>query len=150
MKNNTETNSASPAAGSLITQGFFSVALFMALGLALEGMVGFKSPAYLGDPLRRELFTLAHTHGTLFGLLLVAAGLTLRAFDLELPRSARMALRLGALLMPAAFFAAGISHPEGDPGPAIWLAPVGGVLMIYGVIALGLQLREHHRAPRRA
>ena len=120
----------------------------MTLGLALEGMAGLKSPAYLGDPLRRELFTLAHTHGTLFGLLLVAAGLTLRAFDLELPRSARAALRLGSLLMPAAFFAAGISHPEGDPGLAIWLAPVGGVMMIYGVIALVLRVRESRARPQ--
>jgi hypothetical protein len=143
MKKPQENTSAPPAAAGLLTQGYLSIALFMTLGLALEGMIGLKSPAYLGDPLRRELFTLAHTHGALFGLLLVAAGLTLRAFGLELPRSALAALRIGSLLMPAAFFVSGISHPEGDPGPAIWLAPAGGVLMIYGVIVLGLQVREH-------
>jgi hypothetical protein len=146
MKHKSDTTGDSRQAAGLLTQGWFSIALFMALGLAIEGMIGFKSPDYLGDPLRRELFTLAHTHGTLFGLLLTAAGLTLRAFDLALPRPALVALRSGALLMPAAFFAAGLRHPEGDPGPAIWLAPVGGVLVIYGVIALGLQVRGRHKA----
>ena len=141
MKKPNDKSSASHEPGKLLTQGYFSIALFMTLGLALEGMIGLKSPAYLGDPLRRELFTLAHTHGTLFGLLLVAAGLTLRARDLTMPRSALMALRLGALLMPAAFFTAGISHPEGDPGLAIWLAPAGGVMVIYGVIAMAFQVK---------
>jgi hypothetical protein len=146
MKNKGATANGTAQPGGLLTQGWFSIALFMTFGLALEGMMGFKSPEYLGDPLRRELFTLAHTHGALFGLLLVAAGLTLRSLDLVLPRPALAALRVGALLMPAAFFAAGLRHPEGDPGPAIWLAPAGGILVIYGVISLGLQVRNRHKS----
>lgn len=142
MKKSSDPAAAHPQAGALLSQGCFCVALFMALGLTLEGLVGLKIPAYLGDPIRRELFTLAHTHGTLFGLLLMACALALRAWNLQLPRSASASLRTGSLLMPLAFLAAGIRHPEGDPGPAIWLAPLGGLLMIYGMIQLGLQSRK--------
>lgn len=146
MKKTNDQEAARPQAAGLVMQGSFCIALFMALGLTLEGLIGMKTPAYLGDPLRRELFTLAHTHGTLFGLLLLAAGLVVRAWNLQLQPAAATALRIGALLMPLAFLAAGLRHPEGDPGLAIWLAPAGGLLMIYGMVQLGLSVRSAVRS----
>ena len=63
----------------MIFQGWVSIALWMSVGLLLEGLLGYKIPAYLSDPQRRELFRLAHTHGTFLGLVLVAAALCAKA-----------------------------------------------------------------------
>ena len=114
----------------------------MSFGLLLEGLLGYKTPAYLLDNERRELFRLAHTHGTLLGLLLIAAALSLQRFNLSPPRTAIAALRIGATLMPLGFLGAGIWHYESDPGLAIWLAPPSALLLIFGVIALALASRD--------
>ena len=63
----------------MIRQGWVSVAVWMSFGLLLEGLLGYKIPTYLNDPQRRELFQLAHTHGTLLGLVLIGAALCGRA-----------------------------------------------------------------------
>jgi hypothetical protein len=128
--------SASPA-HRLLRQGWASIAVWMSVGLLLEGLLGYKIPAYLSDPQRRELFRLAHTHGTLLGILLIVAALALER-GAAVPKAAHTALRIGALLMPAGFFVAGIWHTEGDPGLAIWLVPPGALLVIYAAVAFTL------------
>lgn len=127
---------------SMLRQGWISVAVWMAVGLLLEGLLGYKAPGYLNDPQRRELFRLAHSHGTLLGIVLVAAALTAQRFSLP-PTLAQWALKLGAILMPVGFLLAGIWHPEGDPGLAIWLVPPGALLVIFGVVAMAF---SHRRA----
>jgi hypothetical protein len=47
--------------------------VWVTFGLLMEGLLGYKTPAYLLDSERRELFRLAHTHGTFLGLLLLIA-----------------------------------------------------------------------------
>src|SRR5438128_12188073 len=98
-------------ADRLLRQGWVSVAVWMSVGLLLEGLLGYKIPAYLNDPQRRELFRLAHTHGTLLGILLIVAALVL-ARGVTAPTLAVPALRIGAVLMPVGFFIAGIWHTE--------------------------------------
>ncbi len=120
----------------MIFQGWLSVAIWMSVGLLLEGLLGYKIPAYLNDPQRRELFRLAHTHGTFLGLVLVAAALCAERYESQIPRIARMALKTGSILMPVGFLLAGIWHPEGDPGPAIWIVPPAALMLIFGVIAI--------------
>jgi len=122
----------------MMFQGWLSIALWMSVGLLLEGLLGYKIPAYLGDPQRRELFRLAHSHGTLLGLMLVAASLCIRRSINQLPRSAQIALSAGSILMPLGFLLGGIWHPEGDPGIAIWLVPPGALLVIFGALAMAL------------
>src|SRR5258706_9586126 len=112
---------------SMLLQGWVSVAVWMSLGLLLEGLLGYKIPAYLGDSQRRELFRLAHTHGTLLGVLLVAVALSCERSAVLLPRAARFSMRWGSFLMPLGFLLSGISHPEGDPGISIWLVPPAAV-----------------------
>jgi hypothetical protein len=133
---------ASPA-DRLLRQGWASIAVWMSVGLLLEGLIGYKIPAYLSDPQRRELFRLGHTHGTLLGILLVVAALVLQR-GAEIPKAARAALRIGAVLMPAGFFVAGIWHTESDPGLAIWLVPPGALLIIYAAVAFTL---AHFKKP---
>lgn len=132
--------------GAMLFQGWLSMAFWMTFGLLLEGLLGYKIPAYLGDSQRRELFQLAHAHGTLLSLVLVAAALCAKNFAVDIPRLAQIALRVGAVLMPLGFLLAGISHPEGDPGIAIWLVPFAALLVIFGAIAIALACLNKNRA----
>lgn len=129
---------------SMLRQGWISVAVWMAVGLLLEGLLGYKAPSYLNDQQRRELFRLAHTHGTLLGVVLIVAALTAQRFGLP-PRLAQLALRIGAVMMPVGFLLAGVWHPEGDPGLAIWLVPPGALLVIFGVVAISLSLKTNRQ-----
>jgi hypothetical protein len=122
-------------------QGWLSIAVWMGFGLLLEGFLGYKIPAYLQDQQRRELFRLAHTHGTFLGLVLVAAALGIQRANISPPRSVRVAVRLGTGLMPLGFLIAGLWHSESDPGLAIWLVPPAALLVIFGAVALALASR---------
>ncbi|HEX8088130.1 MAG TPA: hypothetical protein VF762_04715 [Blastocatellia bacterium] len=121
----------------MMFQGWVSIAVWMSAGLLLEGLLGYKIPSYLNDVQRRELFRLAHTHGTFLGLVLIAAALCMHR-GAPLPRAASLSLSIGSVLMPLGFLLAGIWHPEGDPGPAIWLVPPSALLIIFGAIAFAL------------
>ena len=125
---------------SLMFQGWAGIAVWMALGLLLEGLLGYKSPLYLFDQQRRELFRLAHSHGVLLNLLLLGAALSGRYTTP--PQIANLALRVGSVLMPLGFLLAGVWHPEGDPGLAIWIVPPGALLLIFGTVATALSWKS--------
>lgn len=127
--------------GQVAFQGWLSLALWMSVGLLLESLMAYKSPAYLDDPLRRELFRLAHAHGSLLGVVLVIAAMWARGAGSRLSRLAGFALRFGAAVMPLGFLAAGLRHPESDPGLAIWLVPAGALPLIFGLISIALSSR---------
>jgi hypothetical protein len=131
---------------SMLFQGWLGIALWMTFGLLLEGLLGYKIPSYLNDSQRRELFQLAHAHGTLLNVVLVIAALCAKKFLLEISTLGRTALRIGTLLMPIGFFFAGISHTEGDPGMAIWLVPPGALMVIFGAIYLALAIKKKNTA----
>lgn len=128
--------------GVMFFQGWIGIAIWMTFGLLLEGLLGYKIPAYLGDVQRRELFQLAHAHGTLLSVVLLIAALCAKSLAVEIPRLAQLALRLGTVLMPLGFLFAGLSHPEGDPGIAIWIVPFAALLVIFGAISLALACRK--------
>ena len=128
-----------------LVQGWISIAAWMTFGLLLEGLLGYKTPAYLLDNERRELFRLAHTHGTFLGLVLLAAALCRQRFQLAPPRAAWIALCLGAAVMPFGFLLAGIWHYESDPGLAIWLVPPSGLLLVFGAVTFALAARGRNR-----
>lgn len=140
--NNTESvDVLSKRCGQVAFQGWLSLALWMSFGLLLESLMAYKSPAYLGDPQRRELFRLAHAHGSLLGAVLVMAALWARSAGARLSRLPVTALRFGAAVMPLGFLAAGIWHPESDPGLGIWLVPAGALPLIFGLISIALSSR---------
>ena len=62
----------------LIRQGWISLAVWIAVGILIEGFIGFRTPALLDDQVRRELFRLAHAHGTLLSLVLIVAAICAR------------------------------------------------------------------------
>jgi hypothetical protein len=116
------------------------VAGFLLLGIVLESLHLLKAPFYVDARLRRELWTLAHAHGTLLGALTVLFALTGAAClpDDRARRRAGAALRAGALLVPLGFFLGGIGNAEGDPSLPIVLVPVGALGALYGAGALAL------------
>ena len=127
----------------LVFQGLVGIAVWMSLGLLLEGLIAFRVPIYLLDALTRELFRLAHAHGTLLSLVLIAVGLCWRAGFTAPPRIAKLALQIGVVLMPAGFFLGGIGHYETDPSPMVFLAPLGGVLVIFGIIGCAVSFKRN-------
>ncbi len=123
---------------SLIFHGWLGLAFWMSFGLLLEGLLGFRAPVYLQDSVRRELFRLAHTHGTVLSLVLLLAAFTLRNMVASSNNFATLALRVGSVLMPFGFLLGGIFHPKDDVGIGIFLAPIGGLMIIFGAINLAL------------
>ena len=131
-ENKNETTSAD---SGLVFQGLVGIAVWMSFGLLLEGLIAFRVPTYLLDNVTREMFRLAHAHGTLLSLILVAVGLSARAEFISPPKLGNWMLRIGSIAMPVGFLLGGIGHYESDPSPLVFLAPVGGVMMIFGLVA---------------
>ena len=126
--------------------GWWTLLLFLTLGLVLEALHGFKIGAYLNpsNDTRRLVWTLAHAHGTLFGLLNIAFAFTVgRLPDWPArPRATASACLRGAtLLMPAGFFLGGLRVYAGDPGVGIVLVPVGGLLLFAAVLLTALAVK---------
>lgn len=118
--------------------GWWSLLCWLSLGMVLEAMHGFKVPWYLDvvNDARRLQLTLAHSHGTLLALINLAFVATARAPD-HAPHAldrAGACLRWAALLMPIGFLFGGIFTLGADPGIAIVLVPIGGVLLFTGVL----------------
>ena len=113
--------------------GWGYLAVSMTLGLTLEALHGFKIGLYLdvSNEARRLLWTLAHAHGALLGLLNIAFAFTLpnadgsRAGAPSLGLTSRC-LIAGSLALPLGFFLGGCFAVDGDPGLPIVLAPIGG------------------------
>ena len=131
--------------------GWWGIFCFALLGLALEGLHGFKVSSYL-DPAfetRRLLWRLAHAHGTLLSLVQLGFAATVciawRSADRDLRLTSTLML-LASLLLPLGFFVAGIKIYAGDPGPAILLVPVGAVCLLIAACrtarAIGRASRE--------
>ena len=121
-----------------IFQALVGIAVWMTFGLLLEGLIGYKTPAYLNDPVRRELFRLAHAHGTLLSLLLLGLALVCDRFEVRLASIVTLALRGGVVLMPIGFVRGGVWHYESDPGVGIWRVPVAAVMVVFGVVSLAI------------
>ena len=85
---------------ALIRQGWISLAAWIAFGILIEGLIGFRIPALLDDPVRREMFRLAHAHGTLLNLVLIAAAICARLELIRLEPIASLGLRSAVILLP--------------------------------------------------
>jgi hypothetical protein len=121
----------------LICQGWISLAAWIVFGLLIEGLIGFRSPPLLDDSVRREMFRLAHAHGTLLNLVLIAAAICARLDLIGLGRATSLGLRTAVVLLPIGFFLAGLWHFKDDPGIAIFLVPLGAVLLLMSAFQIG-------------
>jgi hypothetical protein len=83
------------------------------------------------------MFTLAHAHGTLLGLLNLAFAFSLThltAWDPSRRSLAANCLLSASVLIPAGFFLGGVSIYAGDPGLGIILVPIGALLLFIAVL----------------
>ena len=127
--------------------GWFSLLVFLSMGLALEALHGFKVQAYLNvlNETRRLMWTLAHAHGTLLGLAHLGFAFSVTLTPAWAPRTrntASCSLIAASALMPGGFFLGGVWVYAGDPGLGIVLVPVGGALLFLAVLLTGLSLKH--------
>jgi hypothetical protein len=119
--------------------GWSAILLFLSLGAILEALHGFKIGLYLdlANATRRHMWTLAHAHGTLLGILNVIFALSVRVFCTQReswlrPASACLAGATG--LLPLGFLLGGVFIHAGDPGLGVLLVPIGGGLLFVAVL----------------
>lgn len=118
--------------------GWWSLLIFLSLGILLEALHGFKAPLYLNvsNSTRRLMWTLAHAHGTLLSLVHIAFGFSLSLLkSWSGPNRARAStcLQWATVLIPAGFFLGGVKIYGGDPGLGILLVPPGAILLFVAV-----------------
>jgi hypothetical protein len=119
--------------------GWWSLLVFLSLGIALEALHGFKIGFYLdlANTTRRHMWTLGHAHGTLLGLVNLGFAATVRLFcrgDESWLRPTSSCLLGATLLLPGGFFLGGLIIHAGDPGLGVLLVPAGAALLLVAVI----------------
>ena len=137
------TTAADPAIRKTLRAGWLLLAMSLPFGVTLEALHGFKVQAYLASDMRREMWRLAHAHGTLLGILCLVFAAIAEA-HVAAPIRAQVAamIRWGAVLMPLGFFLGGILNSEGDPSLGIALVPVGALLLVVALVRVALPPRR--------
>ena len=131
-----------PAITRALRTGWVLLALSLPLGVTLEALHGFKLQVYLGSETRHELWRLAHAHGTLLGILLLAfAGLAEKYVAPAARARIARDLCLGAQLMPLGFFLGGVLNSEGDPSLGIALVPLGALFLLAALVRAASSVR---------
>jgi hypothetical protein len=129
--------------------GWWLLLAWLSVGIALEAMHGFKTSWYLavGNETRRLLFTLGHAHGTLLALVHLAFAFTLGQGPAgpRLVNVASSCLTAASLLLPAGFLLGGVVVYGSDPGPGIFLVPVGAIALLVGVLSAALAVSRRAR-----
>ncbi len=126
--------------------GWWSLLLFLSLGIVLEALHGLKADLYLNlaNETRRLMWTLAHAHGVLLSLVHVAFAATLalgapRSAAAGWTRFASLGLSGATVLLPGGFFLGGVVLHGGDPGRGILLVPFGALLLFGAVLLVALK-----------
>ena len=127
--------------------GWVAILGFLSLGIVLEALHGFKVDAYLNvaNETRRLMWTLAHAHGVLIGVLHLGFAFTLRevgAPSVGWPRNVSLCLTGATVLLPLGFLLGGAVTYGGDPGRGILLVPVGAALLFAAVLLTILNTRK--------
>ena len=137
--------------------GWWSLLLFVSLGLVLETLHGFKVAWYVNTgeaETTRLMLRLAHAHGTFLALLHLAFAWTATQASSPASRSRSVAsrsLQAAGILIPAGFFLAGLPGfvktgglrlgvLGGDPGLGIVLVPLGALFLLLAVFLTARQI----------
>jgi hypothetical protein len=132
-----------PAIRKTVRAGWLLLAIALPFGVTLEALHGFKVQSYLASDMRREMWRLAHAHGTLLGMLCLVSAALAEAHIPEAIRARVLAMiRWGAVLMPLGFFLGGVLNSEGDPSLGILLVPPGALLLIAALVRAALAPRS--------
>lgn len=153
--NESNSNRADGLARKHLLTGWIGLFIFLLLGIVLETLHGLKADAYLGPPsaTRRLMWTLAHAHGTLFALVNIVFAVSLSWLRARHDRALRLAswgLLGGLAVLPAGFFLGGCWLYGGDPGPGVFLVPLGALFMLGGAGAVVVALWRERKQNRDA
>ncbi|MFK7990384.1 MAG: hypothetical protein AB8I08_30460 [Sandaracinaceae bacterium] len=126
--------------------GWWSLLVFLTLGIGLEALHGFKVGYYLdvSNEVRRLMWTLAHVHGAALALVHVAFAGTLHVGVLRrggVVLASRL-LSAAGVLLPLGFFLGGFGIAGGDPGVGVALVPLGALALFVAVASTAWSLRE--------
>ena len=126
--------------------GWSLLVLFMALGVVLEALHGFKTGFYLdvSNETRRLMWRLAHAHGTFMGLVQIAFAYSLTripSWDAKVRHFSSLCLNAASVLLPLGFFLGGLAIRGGDPGLGILLVPLGALLLLATGATTALAIR---------
>ncbi len=118
--------------------GWWSLLLFLTMGIVLEALHGFKLGYYLdvSNSTRRHMWTLCHAHGTLLSILHIAFAASLSLLGRPSPALvgwASSCLSASTALLPGGFFLGGLYIYGGDPGLGIALVPLGALALAAAV-----------------
>ncbi|AKU98930.1 hypothetical protein AKJ09_05594 [Labilithrix luteola] len=115
--------------------GLWGLAIFVVLGLVLEGLHAIKAPFYLdaGQETTRLLLRLSHAHGTLVSLVNVVYALVVRARPAAASPVGSACLSASLVLLPAGFLLGGLFAHGGDPGLGVLLVPPGALALAAGI-----------------
>ena len=126
--------------------GWWLLLVFLAMGTTLEAFHGLKVGLYLdlGSATRRLMWTLAHAHGVLLGLVNIAFAVTLQSWSMpaEKARITSASLLGASVLLPGGFLLGGIVVYGGDPSLGVLLTPVGAVLLLVAALLVVRHIGE--------
>jgi hypothetical protein len=101
-----------------------------------------SDPTYAQNALRQDLWRAGHAHA---GVLLILSLLTLRYVDeAKLSERLKWVVRTfipgAAIFLPAAYFFSVLTPAATEPNAMIYLAYVGALLLVTGLLVLGVGL----------
>jgi len=101
-----------------------------------------KTSGYMDNPLRQNFFRAGHAHAGVIVLLSLVCQVLADAAILPAPLlwTARIAVPLAAILIPAGFFLSMLSPTATQPSSAVGLIYAGAVVLATGVLLLGVGL----------
>jgi hypothetical protein len=111
-------------------------------GLALLGMLTRRTPGYLDNPLRQNMFRAGHAHAGVWLVFALVALLWVDQTDLGEPLKwvIRLAFVAAPILMPLGFFLS-VTPPDAQrPNGVIALVYVAGLALGIGAVMLGVGL----------
>ena len=101
-----------------------------------------KTSGYMDNPLRQNFFRAGHAHAGVIVILSLVCQVLADAAILppSLLWTARIAVPLAAILIPAGFFFSMLSPTATQPSGAVGLIYAGAVILAAGVLLLGVGL----------
>jgi hypothetical protein len=132
------------AAASIRTAGVFLVLVPTVAygGVSLLGFISRRSPGYLDNPVRQNLFRAGHAHAGVLIILALVGLLYVDQADLGdgLKQLVRWCLAAAPVLMPLGFFLSVASPRAERPNRMILFTYAGGLLLAVGTLTLGIGL----------
>jgi hypothetical protein len=111
-------------------------------GMSLLAMLKQRTPGYLDNPLRQNMFRAGHAHAGVWIIFALVALLYVDQTDLSdgLRWVVRVGFALAPILMPLGFFLSVIRPGAERPSGVIALVYLGGISLAIGALTLGTGL----------